>query len=190
MNKIGKWLVCIGILLIVLALFEYTKDSYEDYSASKSSEEALEEITDYIINTNDEVKIEELSSTNKNIEENYIGIITIPDINIELPVYNNWSYDNLRKAPAVYYGSISENNLVICGHSYRSHFKKLNKLKSGNTIVITDINNNKYVYQVVMSEVINPYDSDEMVESEFDLTIFSCYNGGTERIAIRANIIK
>ena len=47
----------------------------------------------------------------------YIGIIEIPALNLELPIMSEFTYDKLKIAPCRYFGSIRTNDLVICGIS-------------------------------------------------------------------------
>lgn len=61
--------------------------------------------------------------------EEYVGTITIPTLNIELPVMFEYSYTRLKKAPCRYYCNIYTNDLIICAHSYKTHFGELNRLK-------------------------------------------------------------
>lgn len=52
----------------------------------------------------------------------YVGIITIPAIDIQLPVINEWSYPNLKVSPCRMQGSGYTDDLVILAHNYTTHF--------------------------------------------------------------------
>ena len=119
----------------------------------------------------------------------YIGYIVIPSLDLNLPVSKNFSYSSLKKTPALYYGSVKNNNLVICGHSYKAHFGSLYKLKKGDTIIFTDISNNKYVYEVELIEELSPTSIKEMIESDFDLTLYTCTKDTLKRVVVRCNMI-
>ena len=108
---------------------------------------------------------------------------------MNLPISKEFSYSSLRKTPALYYGSVKNNNLVICGHSYKSHFRYLYKLKKGDEVVFIDANNNKYTYQVEVVEELNSTDIKEMIESDFDLTLYTCTKDGLRRVTVRCNRI-
>ena len=191
MNNIGEKLICVGALLILVAFGILIKNNYEDYLAGEDSTQALEILNNYITEVeNNNIKVDDENLTLKNINGfDYALVITIPSINLELPVLADWDYTKLKKAPCIYYGSIMENNLVILGHNYRSHFGSLSKLEANEKIIITDLNSNKYIYEVANKTVIDPHDSKEVIETDYDLTIFSCYNSGTQRIVINANRI-
>ena len=119
----------------------------------------------------------------------YIGTITIPTINLELPVMSEYDYNRLEIAPCRYYGSIYTNDLIICAHSYKTHFKYIDKLKQKDLILFTDINNNTHVYEVLEIEILKPTEVSEMINSDFDLTLYTCTYDGQNRITVRCNKI-
>jgi hypothetical protein len=57
--------------------------------------------------------------------DDFIGTITIPSINLELPVMSEYSYSKLKKAPCRYYGNLFTNDLIICAHAYETFFANL-----------------------------------------------------------------
>ena len=119
--------------------------------------------------------------------EDYIGTITIPSINLELPVISEYSYNRLKKAPCRYYGNIYSNDLIICAHAYKTHFRALNKVKQNDLIIFTTIDGKNHIYEVLEIEVLNPTDVDKMINNEFDLTLYTCTSDNNGRITIRCN---
>lgn len=115
----------------------------------------------------------------------YIGILTMPTIELELPVISSWSEQRLKTAPCRYSGSAYLNTLVIAAHNYQSHFGKLNKLYIGAPINFTDADGNIFRYQVMEIEALPSAAVDEMVSSDYDLTLFTCTAGGQKRLTIR-----
>lgn len=196
MNKLGKIFIIIGTIFITLSLTLIIYYDYKDYNAKKKSEEVLdiiknnfEERKPTIINQEpiyDNSK--EMQTVNINGYD-YIGTITIPSLDLELPIISEYDYDKLNISPCRYYGSIYTNDLIICGHSYKSHFKYLANLNQEDIIIFTDITGNKYIYQVKVIEVLSPTDITEMIDNEFDLTLYTCTNDGLNRITIRCNRI-
>lgn len=182
MNKVGKIMIGTGIVCIFLSIFFGIYNYYEEVEAGNNSREVVEEILDNIQNINQEEDNVLVYQTIKGYKT--LGIISLPKLELDLPILTEWDYDRLKVGPCVYYGSIETNDLVICGHSYRTHFKYLSKLSIGDYIIITDVNNHEYIYEICDKDVINPYDIDSVIDSGYDLTLFSCYNGGTERMTI------
>ena len=77
-----------------------------------------------------------------------IGILSIPVLELELPVLTDWSYEKLRKAPCHYFGSCYEPNFVIAAHNYRSHFGRLTQLLPGDLVLFTDVTGQTHCYEV------------------------------------------
>ena len=190
MNKLGKYLIILGLILIVISLSLFTFNNLEDYQASKASHEVLKMIDD---NKSEEI-VTNVSNLTKQDEDvisikgnDYIGIIEIPTINLKLPIMSEFTYDKLKVAPCRYFGSILTNDLVICGHSYQAHFGNLYKLQPKDIIIINDFHK-QYIYEVETIEILEATDITNMLDSEFDLTLYTCTKDSLRRVTIRANL--
>jgi len=115
----------------------------------------------------------------------YIGTVEVPALGLELPVMAQWSYPNLKLAPCRYSGSAYQDNLVIAGHNYRSHFGYLNCLEVGDEVVFTDVEGNRFSYAVEELEQLPPTAVEEMTGGDWALTLFTCAGGGKARLAVR-----
>lgn len=182
MNKIAKKILIFGISLIALSFLLLIHFEWEEKYSKRESNNIMNKLID------EESKNEENNLIVINDLE-YIGYIVIPSLDLNLPVSKNFSYSSLKKTPALYYGSVKTNNLVICGHSYKSHFGYLYKLKKGDEIIFIDVNNNKYTYKVELVEELESTDIKEMIESDFDLTLYTCTKDGLRRVTVRCNRI-
>ena len=119
-------------------------------------------------------------------ENNYIGILYIPDLNnLQMPIIDNWTYSNLNNSSCRYWGSTENNNLVIAGHNYKSGFGKLFNLKEGCIAYLKTINGIIYKYKLDKIEILEPNSVKEMVKSKYDLTLFTCTYGGRTRYTLR-----
>lgn len=56
--------------------------------------------------------------------------------------------------------------------------------------MVTNVNGNSVYYKVEIVEEIGPKDIDEMLSSEFDLTLFTCTPGGKTRVTVRSNKVE
>ena len=117
----------------------------------------------------------------------YIGVLEIPDLKLQLPVMSQWSYPKLRIAPCRYQGSAADGNLIIAGHNYERHFGNLKNLQVGEAVTFTDVEGNCYIYQVQQVETLEPTDIQEMEAGEWDLTLFTCTVGGRYRVTVRCS---
>lgn len=192
-----------GLLLIAAALFLTAYNLYDQWRAEQSARQAAScleelvpaagetplledlepgkevEIPDYILNPEMEMPVETINGVD------YIGILRIPVLNLELPVISQWSYPNLKIAPSRYDGSAYTGDLIIAGHNYRSHFGGLRALAEGDLVTFTDVDGNVFTYQVVELEILQPTAIEEMERGDWDLTLFTCTMGGKTRVTIR-----
>lgn len=118
----------------------------------------------------------------------YIGTLEIPALELSLPVMSEWSYPKLKIAPCRYTGSAYQNNMVIAAHNYATHFGQLKNLTPGDSILFTDADGNLFSYQVGELEVLGPTDIEDMVDSGWELTLFTCTYGGKTRLTVRCQL--
>ena len=119
-----------------------------------------------------------------------IGILSIPVLELELPVLTDWSYEKLKKAPCHYYGSCYESDFVIAAHNYTSHFGRLTQLQAGDLVLFTDVAGQTHYYEVVLLETLPPTATEEMITSGFALSLYTCTPGGSNRVTVRCNSAK
>lgn len=120
----------------------------------------------------------------------YIGYLTIPALELELPVMSEWDYTRLKTAPCLYYGSVKTDNMVIAAHNYTRHFGKLSQLKPGDTIRFTDMDGTVYNYQVGDVETLLPTATEEMITSDWVLSLYTCTYGGGSRVTVRCERVE
>ena len=193
-RKKSSILIIPGLLLITAALSLTIFNLYDEYRAEQSVNQVLSrmapqedtmlegEIPDYLLNPAMEMPVETIDG------RDYIGTLQIPSLDLKLPVLSSWNYPNLRVAPCRYTGSAYQGNLIIAAHNYPSHFGNLKHLQEGETVLFTDADGNRFTYQVVVRETLEPTAIDEMESEEdgaWDLTLFTCTIGGQSRVTVR-----
>ena len=117
----------------------------------------------------------------------YVGFVAIPALGLELPVMADWDYDRLKISPCRYAGSYKADDLVIMAHSYARHFRDLDELTAGDTVIFTDMDGIVTQYAVAAVDILTPYAVEEMVSGDYDLTLFTCTYGGGSRITVRCD---
>ena len=191
MNK-GKLFIIVGVFLILISLTMTFYNKYEDLNAGKQAREALDAfksevvVQNHIVESLTTEEVKEMKTVNINGDE-FIGTITIPVLNLELPVMSEYSYSRLKKAPCRYYGNLFTNDLIICAHAYETFFANIIKLKQNDLIVFTDVDGNNYAYEVLEIEILKPTDVDKMVNNDFDLTLYTCTSDNMNRVTVRCN---
>ncbi len=185
-NKKGLVLVYIGVLLISCSLCLYMYNNYENKQAGIRSEKIYNQIQETLLKVDEKV----IETNTINIDGNkYIGTISIPALGLDLPIMNDWNNEKMKYAPCRYYGSIYTNDLILCSHSYDNLLGNIKDLNQGDYVVITDIYGEKFTYKVEVIEILEPDDVKEMIENEFDLTLFTCTKDNLNRITVRLNMV-
>lgn len=113
-----------------------------------------------------------------------LGTLRIPSVDIDLPVLNSWSYDLLNVSPCRYSGSIETGDLVILGHSYRTHLRPLRQVHTGDAVELTDAAGTVHRYVVAETETLRGSDADAL-PSPYPLTIFTCTADSRHRFLAR-----
>ena len=120
----------------------------------------------------------------------YIGYLTVPSVELRIPVMNTCDDRSLRVAGGRYYGSLETDDLVIAAHNYKNGAGKLDRVKLGDEVIFTNMNGKEYHYKVGELEIVQPEQVHEMVESRWELSIYTCTYLGTERFTVRCEMIK
>ncbi len=205
MSKQGKLFIGIGLLLLAAALALTGYNLWSDAAAKASAGAVLEQLTadipqnadtsrpapspgetleenytpDYILNPEMDMPREEVEG------QEYIGVLRIPALSLELPVISEWSYPRLKIAPCRYAGSAYLDNMVIAAHNFSSQFGNLKDLSQGDEITFIDMDGNLFCYEVAELEVLSPFAIEEMTSGDWDLTLFTCTISGQSRVTIR-----
>lgn len=210
-KNLSTLLILMGIALLFGASALVGANLLEDCSAAEHTEAALEslqeiapeavrhaeapaeqaaaprtqetELPDYVENPEIEMPVAQVDAYS------YIGVLSIPAIEVTLPVISQCNDENLRYAPCCYAGSVYLDDLVIAGHNYRAHFGSLGALRIGDSVQFTDMEGNVFSYEVAEIETLPETAVEEMTAGEWPLTLFTCTLSLNKRIAIRCDRI-
>ncbi len=119
----------------------------------------------------------------------YIGYLYLPDADLKVPVLTDWSIEKLRIAPCRYHGSTKTDDIVIMAHNNR-HFKKIADLVPGDVVIFTDMDGTTTMYEVVVTEILGPNATEDMIAGVYDFTMFTCTYGGQNRVTVRCNRVE
>ncbi len=120
----------------------------------------------------------------------YVGYLSIPGLELELPIMADWDYTRLKIAPCRYTGSVRGEDLVIMAHNYAKHFGGLSGLAEGDSVIFTDMDGIVTNYAVVAQDILAPTAVEEMTSGDFDLTLFTCTYGGKSRVTVYCDRVK
>ena len=194
--KRGAFWIHLGLLLIAAALFLSAYNTMDSRKTGETSRQVIAQmcqalptetvaeteapaVPEYLLDADREMPVQTING------RDYIGVLTIPSLELELPVLSQWDYPALKVAPCRYSGSLYQDNLIICAHNYASHFGKLKNLQVGDTAIFTDMDENVVRFQLAAQETIQPEDLEAMEAGDWDLTLFTCTVGGQSRVTVR-----
>ena len=195
-KKAGIIFVTLGVVLILSALLLFLYNGLEDRRAGQQAESLMDEIHSAMTEETDpttkttEIEITEPTETLPAEMPvvmidgyEYIGYVSIPDLELELPIMAEWDYSRLKIAPCRHFGSSRTDDLVIAAHNYKTHFGSLSKLRSGAEVIFTDMDGieNRYVL-VKDPQTLAPDAVDAVQNSGYDLVLYTCTPGGATRV--------
>lgn len=189
-KRMGKAIMAVGLVLIIASLALTLYNSYTESRAAELSEELVAQLDtattetsydtpDYVINPDMDLPVKEIDG------KNYVGTLSVPALELDLPVMEEWSYENFKIAPCVYEGTPYKNNFIVAAHNYRKHFGSLSKLVKGDSVFFKDMDGNIFRYEVLYTEILDNGAVEEMSAGEWDLTLFTCTYGGATRVTVR-----
>lgn len=189
LRKVGTICMVLGAALVLAALSLFLWNRQEASAADAAAASALAQVDAYIA-TNESAASDPYSAEMTEVEidgHSYIGYLSLPTENLELPVMSDWNYDQLRIAPCRYYGSTKTNDLVIAGHNYIRHFGPIENLVPGDPVYFTDMDGVITAYEVAEVDTLSATAVEEMTGSSFDLTLFTCNYSGQARVTVRCD---
>lgn len=202
MRKIRTFCLITGITLLLAALFLCIYNIHEDEKGGEQAKnivtvirsaipETIEETTEKQYDLFAEYETEAVPTEAVLEIENsaYIGVLEIPELAIELPVMNEWSYPNLKISPCRYMGSVYTDDLIICAHNYTTHFGQIKNLHTDSELIFTEVTGKKHLYRVINIEELPGTAVEQMQCSDadnWDLTLFTCTLSGQTRVTVRA----
>ena len=174
----GLWLILLGCALLVVAGGWYAYNLSENAAAEQKSASLIEQF--------DLVQPDTSAADTITLEgEVFCGKLAIPALEIELPVYDEWSYKRLKTAPCRYVGRVATDDIIIAAHNYHSHFGQMNRLRIGDEISFTDASGKTHRYTVCELTMLDGTAVTDMQSGGWDLTLFTCTKSGKQRVTVR-----
>lgn len=207
---LGTAFVVLGAVLILIALSAIIINLWQEEMSGLNADHAMEQLweqmtVDPVPATPDTPDTPALLPENGSTSDapefrpmpeiqvdgiSYVGYLSIPALNLELPVISESTEQNLEIAPCRFFGTVYQKDFVIGGHRYRRHFRKLSTLGYGERLSFTDVEGNVYIYEVAECEVLEPNQAEYLCSGDWDLSLFTCTPGGMTRVVLRCLRVK
>lgn len=218
-TRSGTFMMAFGLLMLAAALGVAGYTLVGEYQAEKNADEALVQVEQLMVEemlpepSMEIVKAEPVQQAGEEIQPegleeqevqeqpgdgmtvrmidqvDYIGIVEIPSLSLKLPIINDWDDAKLKIAPCRYIGSAYDGNMIISGHSYKKHFRYIRNLPVGASVIFTDFEGTRFVYEVTSYEVIGGTDVENMLSGDWDLSLFTCTYNGSARHTVRCKLV-
>lgn len=184
-RKIAISCMAVGLVLVLMALALLGYNLYENHRARDSANRVMQDLHQQITQGEQTDPFDTEMRVAKIGGYDYIGYLSIPTLNLNLPVMSTCDYRRLTIAPCRYYGSTKTDNLVIAAHNYRNHFGYLGHLSVEDPITFTDMEGITSVYRVTEIGTLPPTAVDKVKDTGDDLILYTCTYSGTKRIVVR-----
>ncbi|GJM57765.1 sortase [uncultured Dubosiella sp.] len=149
----GTWLIYTGILLIAAALIVQIVSHQNDAIKTAWARQT--------------VSVMESSNKGQLSDTPYMGVLRIPALDLQLPVFSTYSQRAMEQAPCLYMND--SGHMILCAHNADCHFGRI------------DTSRFRYEYRVVQ-----PDEVERMTDTSYALTLFTCTPYGQARITVRA----
>ena len=204
---LGTAFVVLGAVLILIALSTVIINLWQEEMSGLNADHAMEQLweqmtVDPVPATPDTPALLPENGSTSDAPEfrpmpeiqvdgiSYVGYLSIPALNLELPVISESTEQNLEIAPCRFFGTVYQKDFVIGGHRYRRHFRKLSTLGYGERLSFTDVEGNVYICEVAECEVLEPNQAEYLCSGDWDLSLFTCTPGGMTRVVLRCLRVK
>lgn len=113
-----------------------------------------------------------------------IGYLSIPSLDLALPIIAEWDEVALNVAPCRHFGSAATDDLVIAGHNYVNHFGALPAVQVGASVTFTDMDGRTYTYEVAELDTLRAADVEAVQQSPYELILYTCTYSGKTRATV------
>lgn len=122
-----------------------------------------------------------------------VAYLSIPSLGIKYPVLAKTSDALLKVSLNKYWGANPNQvgNMCIVGHNYNDSrfFGKLNQIKNGEEIIITEMDGESLNYYVYETDMIDPHDTactSQKTNGRKEITLITCNVDGSQRFIAKA----
>lgn len=208
--RFKKSILCFILAISIILSVKLVKDYRTDLEVKEIRTNTIESLNDKFDDKIEQQKetqkkeIEEIKPITNNATapteskvklnlENAIGKIIIDKLNLNYPILEGSTEENLNITITRFYGSKinSIGNCVLAGHNMKdgSLFGRLSELSNGDNITLVDNSGNKRDYKVCNINVVEPTDISILSQSnnnERIVTLITCTNQGKSRLILQA----
>ncbi len=193
----------IGIVCLLIGSLFLTESWWKDRVATSNSKRVTEAIQlqqpdrgEFDFETVEPLSWDDLLNVRNRFHDlPTIGMITIPDIDLELPILYGLDNENLAVGAGTMRASqqMGRGNYALAGHYTQSPtalFGPLHTIKTGTMIYVTDLTNT-YQYRTEALETVPPTRIDVLDDTtDATITLITCTFDATERLIVKGELVQ
>lgn len=123
------------------------------------------------------------------LPEHALGILELPAQKLTLPVMDAYSEELLKQYPCSYGAEeCGDGRVIIAGHNYKSHFRCLSAMQTGDEVLLTTTDGIRHTYEVSEIIEISGNDREALFAGTWDLTLFTCAGYRKNRVVVRCRL--
>lgn len=189
-DKIGIVLILAGLTIIASAVWmrlstaDKEKAMMEEFNAVIAASEGLYDVKQddaYENDVQENVAPPPAYKPVKKVPENIIGIMTIPKIDLSVPLVDGIDTESLKNAVGHFTDTPmpgEAGNCAVAGHrswTYNQYFNRLDELDIGDIISVKTLNG-QFEYKVFEKKIVEPYDLDVLKNTDDPtITLITCH---------------
>jgi len=121
-------------------------------------------------------------------DADYVAMLEVPFFDVALPVADQWDSNKLFLSPSRFCGSAYNNTLIIGGADNPRQFGFCDKIEHGVRITVTDMTGAQFAYTVSKIDRAKHAETQWLMDSDYELTLFCHDIYSMEYIAVRCNL--
>lgn len=200
MKHKGIW---IGVFMIGIGLLFVFWSPAQHFLIERASQNSISSLDAEMVHENKDNEAEfdfeaiemvtasSLFSFSNSENNSAIGIITVPEVDMEVPIFKGLSNNDLLIGAGTMkeHQKLGEGNYALAGHNWRDQttlFSPLHRAEEDMSIYVTDLETT-FEYTITDIVMVAP-DRIDVIEDTDDatLTLVTCNHDGTERLIIQA----
>lgn len=178
----------LGMICLTFTVFLFHLTAQADEAAGERAEALLTNTTITYPHLLQESAGEETTvATLLAPQRELLGVISIPAVDLELPVQKEWDDEELEVSPCFYSFTMNGEGVVIGAHNYKAHFGRLAECVIGDTVSIRYADGTVISYEIKDMDTLAKNELSNLLNTEYDLTLFTCTPGGHSRLVLRCS---
>jgi sortase A len=197
-DKIAICLMFVGYVCIASAIALFLYNIWDEDRAEKKSAAIITMMDAYMDKANGAddkpddndvpiyVRYPDMEMPTVTIDDvKYIGRIDIPELELSLPVTEEFDKSNIKNSPCCYTGSVYQDNIIIAAYNYDCHFGRLKQLEAKSPIYFTDMDGNCFSYEMAETEKLTRDELNNIEAGDWAMTLVAYAPGGFSSITVR-----